>query len=75
MTPASPKIKTAARVSPYRLAHSLRDWAPGSDSSQAPVELLIWSFGRTFSQPEEPCIVVDRSGQIGFNAEVPPKAL
>jgi hypothetical protein len=31
MTPASPKIETAARVSPYRVAHSLRDWARGSD--------------------------------------------
>ena len=70
MTPASPKIKTAARVSPYRLAHSLRDWARGSDSTQAPVELLIRSFGGRFAQPEQPCIVVDRSGQIVFNAEV-----
>jgi hypothetical protein len=48
MTPASPKIKTTARVSPYRLAHSLRGWARGSDSTQAPVELLIRSFGGTF---------------------------
>jgi hypothetical protein len=70
MTPASPKIKTTARVSPYRLAHSLRGWARGRDSTQAPVELLIRSFGGTFSQPEQPCIVVDRSGQIVFNAEV-----
>ena len=70
MTAASPKIKTTARVSPYRLAHSLRGWARGSDSTQAPVELLIRSFGVTFPQPEQPCIVVDRSGQIVFNAEV-----
>src|SRR5512133_4137876 len=45
MTPASPKIKTAARVSPYRLAHSLRDWAHGSGSSQAPVELRLRRLG------------------------------
>ena len=70
MTPASPKIKTATRVSPYRVADSLRDWSRGSDSTQAPVELLIRSFGGRFAQPEQPCIVVDRSGQIGFNAEV-----
>jgi hypothetical protein len=70
MTPASPKIETAARVSPYRVAHSLRDWARGSDSTQAPVELLIRSFGGRFAQPEQPCIVVGRSGRIGFNAEV-----
>jgi len=35
MMPASPKIKTVARVSPYRVGHSLRDWACGSDSTQA----------------------------------------
>jgi hypothetical protein len=70
MTPASPKIKTAARVSPYRVAHGLRGGARGSDSTQAPVELLIRSFGGRFTQPEQPCIVIDRSGQIGFNAEV-----
>jgi hypothetical protein len=70
MTPALPKIKTAARVSPCWLAHSLRGWARGSDSTQAPVELLIRSFGGTFSQSEQPCIMVDRSGQIVFNAEV-----
>ncbi|HKN45692.1 MAG TPA: hypothetical protein VJW23_17400 [Propionibacteriaceae bacterium] len=71
MTPASPKIKTAARVSPYRVAHGLRGGARGTDSTQAPVELLIRSFGGRFTQPEQPCIVIDRSGQIGFNAEVP----
>jgi len=70
MTPASPKIKTATRVSPYRVADSLRDWSRGSDSTQAPVELLIRSFSGRSSQPEQPCIVVDRSGQIVFNAEV-----
>ena len=70
MTPASPKIKTAARVSPYRVADCLRGGARGSDSTQAPVELLIRSFGGRFTQPEQPCIVIDRSGQIGFNAEV-----
>ena len=70
MTPASPKIKTAARVSPYRVAHGLRGGARGSDSTQAPVELLIRSFCGRFTQPEQPCIVIDRSGQIGFNAEV-----
>jgi hypothetical protein len=71
MTPASPKIKTAARVSPYRVAHGLLGGARGSDSTQAPVELLSRSFGGRFTQPEQPCIVIDRSGQIGFNAEVP----
>jgi hypothetical protein len=70
MTPASPKIKTAARVSPYRVAHGLLGGARGSDSTQAPVELLSRSFGGRFTQPEQPCIVIDRSGQIGFNAEV-----
>jgi hypothetical protein len=70
MTPASPKIKSAARVSPYPVAHRVRDWARGSDSTHAPVELLIRSFSGRSSQPEQPCIVVDRSGQIGFNAEV-----
>jgi hypothetical protein len=70
MTPASPKIKTTARVSPYRLAHRVRGWARGSDSTHDPVELLIRSFSGRSSQPEQPCIVVDRSGQIGFNAEV-----
>src|SRR4249919_1597899 len=70
MTPASPKIKTAARVSPYRVAHGLRGGARGTDSTQAPVELLIRSFSGRFTQPEQPCIVIDRSGQIGFNAEV-----
>jgi hypothetical protein len=70
MTPASPKIKTAARVSPYLVAHGLRGGARGSDSTQAPVELLIRSFGGRFTQPEQPRIVIDRSGQIGFNAEV-----
>jgi hypothetical protein len=70
MTPASPKIKTTARVTPYRIAHGLRGGARGSDSTQAPVELLIRSFGGRFTQPEQPCIVIDRSGQIGFNAEV-----
>ena len=52
MTPASPKIKTAARVSPYRVAYGLRGGARGSDSTQAPVELLIRSFGSRFTQPE-----------------------
>jgi hypothetical protein len=70
MTPASPKIKSAARVSPYPVAHRVRDWARGSDSTHAPVELLIRSFSGRSSQPEQPCIVVDRSGQIGLNAEV-----
>jgi hypothetical protein len=70
MTPASPKIKTAARVSPYRVAHGLLGGARGSDSAQASVELLSQSFGGRFTQPEQPCIVIDRSGQIGFNAEV-----
>jgi hypothetical protein len=70
MTPASPKIKTSARVSPYRVAHGLRGGVRGSDSTQAPVELLIRSFGGRFTQPEQPCIVIYRSGQIGFNAEV-----
>jgi hypothetical protein len=70
MTPASPRIKTAARVSPYRVAHGLLGGARGSDSTQAPVELLSRSFGGRFTQPEQPCIVIDRSGQIGFNAEV-----
>jgi hypothetical protein len=73
MTPASPKIKTAARVSPYRVAHGLLGGARGSDSTQAPVELLSRSFGGRFTQPEQPCIVIDRSGQIGFNAEVLPE--
>jgi hypothetical protein len=70
MTPASPKIKTSARVSPYRVAHGLRGGVRGSDSTQAPVELLIRSFCGRFTQPEQPCIVIDRSGQIGFNAVV-----
>jgi hypothetical protein len=70
MTPASPRIKTAARVSPYRVAHGLLGGARGSDSAQASVELLSQSFGGRFTQPEQPCIVIDRSGQIGFNAEV-----
>jgi hypothetical protein len=70
MTSASPKIQTAARVSPYRVAHGLRGGARGSDSTHATVELLSRSFGGRFTQPEQPCIVIDRSGQIGFNAEV-----
>jgi hypothetical protein len=73
MTSASPKIQTAARVSPYRVAHGLRGGARGSDSTHAPVELLSRSFGGRFTQPEQPCIVIDRSGQIGFNAEVLPE--
>jgi hypothetical protein len=70
MTPASPKIKSAARVSPCPVPHRVRDWARGSDSTHALVELLIRSFSGRSSQPEQPCIVVDRSGQIGLNAEV-----
>ena len=70
MTPSSPKIKTPARVSLYRVVDGLRDRARGSDSTGAPVELLIRSFGGRFSEPEQPWIVVDRSGQIRFDAEV-----
>jgi hypothetical protein len=69
MTPASPKIKSAARVSPY----------PGSTGAcveslpraqSRTLCALIRSFSGRSSQPEQPCIVVDRSGQIRFNAEV-----
>ena|SRR5215203_5221055 len=70
MTPSSPKIKTPAWVSPYRVVDGLRDWARGSDATEAPVELLIRSFGGWFSEPEQPWIVADRSGQIRFDAEV-----
>jgi hypothetical protein len=70
MTPSSPKIKTPARVSLYRVVDGLRDRARGSDSTGTPVELLIRSFGGRFSEPEQPWIVVDRSGQIRFDAEV-----
>jgi hypothetical protein len=70
MTVASPKINTPARVSPYRAVDGLRDWARGSDSTGAPAELLIRSFAGRFSELEQPWIVVDRSGQIRFDADV-----
>jgi hypothetical protein len=70
MTPSSPKIKIPARVSSYRVVDGFRDGARGTDSTGPPVELLIRSFGGRFARPEQPWIVVDRSGQIGFNAEV-----
>jgi len=44
-------------------------------TTQAPVELLIRSFGGRSPQPERPCIVVEGSGQFASTPKSSPKAL